>query len=474
MISQIKKYSPIFNRFFNLDLTLREYSDKIYQFKKNQVYIKRQEVVKKEIIKKVESLFGNQTAAFKINFPKQMTNNIVDHHQFLNHPLLISDNIIANVAKFNQKKKQDAIVVISSGDVPPNNYFSRFGFQLHGKKVPIFSNSESESSSCLLPTRDFNFVQKIKNSKNWHIFSGEEQKFLIFQYEKISSLNFTNCRNYNDQITLIVNNTWPMLFEYKLRKNLPELIYITQEELATNCLLKIIDDKNFITEILFNKEFCQRILDDFRGIVVTWNETSGKGTHFFWRKHPTEKKLLRLYVKNNKLVPFEEGFEDLSINFNKEEIKSLLIKREIFPSLFLIFGVLNFYFGIKPLVGQGSLIYLNLIREQWIKTLNACGYEVEAKNIGSYEIDDLIAGLTLFFERSNGLLKNLYAYDLIMDGGIKWEYLQKIFEKKFNDLLTISVPGIYDYISQKYLPESEKIKPTVTSDDLADSIIDWF
>ena len=53
--------------------------------------------------------------------------SIVDHHQVLNHPFLISSNVISRVDKFLKTDKQTAIVVISSGDVPPNNFFSKFG-----------------------------------------------------------------------------------------------------------------------------------------------------------------------------------------------------------------------------------------------------------------------------------------------------------------------------------------------------------
>ncbi|MFA5022220.1 MAG: hypothetical protein WC508_04040 [Patescibacteria group bacterium] len=474
MIAQIKKYSPIFKRFFEINLTLRQYSDGIYKFKHNPVYAKRQEIVKKEMLNKFKTLFGKDCQKkLNINFDQQLANNIVDHHQVLNHPLLISDNVIANIGKFFQDQKPPAIIVISSGDVPPNNYFSKNGFQLHGKKVPIFSNSETELNSCLIPKRDFDFVGRIKKSKRWSELNDKEQQFLVGEYERIKSLDFSNCNNYNDQITLIVNDSWPRLFASEIRKNLPELLYITQEELTTNCLLKILAEKNFVTEILFNRQYREKILADFRGIVVTWNEKENKGTHFFWRKHPTENKLLRMYVSADKLVPGDEEFKNLSVNFDLNEIRNLLEKREIFPSLFMIFAVLNFYFGIKPLVGQGSIVYLNLIRDQWLKTLEQTEFKAEIDNIKSYEIDYMVSGLALFFERITNQIKTLYAYDIIYNGGMSAQYLKQAFEMKFSDLLAVSVTGTYDYIAQKYIPDDEKIKYQVTTDILAQDLINW-
>lgn len=474
LIAQIKKYSPIFRRFFELDLSLREYSRGIYDFPRNPVYMERQAIVKEEILKKFKKLFGaDSQKKLKIEFADQLACNIVDHHQVLNHPLLISDNVIANVPKFFQKEKQPAIIVISSGDVPPNNYFSKNGFQFHDKKVPFFSNSERETSSCFLPKRDFNFIERLKKLKWWSRFNQAEQVFLEREYEKIKNMDFSGCANYNDQISVIVKNTFPFLFEEKIRPALPELLYITQEELTKNCLLKIIKEDNFISESLFNPTFREKVISHFRGIVVSWDEQAGKGTHFFWRKHPSENKSLRLYLEGDKLVPHDKEFKPLAVKLDKNEIIGLLERGEIYPSLFTIFGVLNFYFGIKPLVGQGSIVYLNLIRDGWLKILADSQYAAEVKNISSFEIDYLIAGLAIFFERADNQIKTLYAYDIIYNGGATKGYLDKIFSMKFSDLLSISVPGIYDYISQKYVPQNEKIKPKITSDTLAGEIIDW-
>ena len=472
MVSQIKKYSPIFKPFFESELTLEEYSRTVYDFKKNQVYIDRQKLVKEEILNKFRKLFGpDAESRLKINFPPQLAINIVDHHQVLNHPLLIGDNVIANIDKFFQEEKQDAIVVISSGDVPPNNYFSKNGFQLHDKKVPIFSNSERELSSYYIAKRDFNFVEKLKQSKRWNEFDQVEQDFLTKEFEIIKSLDFSSCQDYKDQVAIIIQNSWPRMFEENFRQTLPDLLYITQEELTTSCLLKILKQDNFVSQALFNKTFREKIIEAFRGIVVTWNEKEEKGTHFFWRKHPTEDRSLRMYLVGDVLVPTDQRYQDLSVKLDKETILGLLEKKEIYPSLFLIFATLNFYFGIKPLVGQGSIIYLNLIRDKWIEVLKNSDFSDEVNNMKSYEIDKMIAGIGLFFDKSEEGVKNLYAYDILYQNGITEKHLDSVFKIKFKDLLEISAPGIYDYVSQKYIPDSEKIKPKINSDMLANLII---
>ena len=94
-------------------------------------------------------------------------------------------------------------------------------------------------------------------------------------------------------------------------------------------------------------------------------------------------------------------------------------------------------------------------------------YENEIENILSYKIDKLIAGLTLFFEKDKNKLKSLYAYDIFFKGGIKENYLKEILNTKFKNLLSVSIVEIYDYISQKYIPDSVRIKTKINSSDLA-------
>jgi len=473
IISQMTKYCEQYKDFLNLDIKLREYSDSLYNFQVNDVHKKRQELIKKIINNKIKNIFGsNFKKELKINLDTNLAFNIADHHQVLNHPFLLSSNIISSINKINKNKKQDAIIVISSGDVPPNNYFSKNGFTFYGKKVPLFSNCERELSSYYIPKRDFNFIEKLKVSDKWKEFNKEEKDFLIKEYDIIKSYNFSRCQNYLDQITVIIKNSWPRLFEEKLRPTLPDLIYITQEEIISECLIEILKEDNIISRCLFDENFRNKILENFRGIVVTWNEKEEKGTHFFWQKNPMESKSLRMYIKEGKLTPIDKRFKDLSIPFEREIIIELLKKKKIYPSLFIIFGVLNFYLGIKPLVGYGSVIYLNLMKNSWIKTLREFNINNEIENIKNIDTNGFVAGLPLIFQKYKNNMKVLYAYDIIYKGGITEDYLNKIFNMKFKDFLSVGVADMYDYVSVKYIPKEIKIVPKINFNDLASITFD--
>jgi hypothetical protein len=474
IISQLKKYCPILRPFFELDMPLSKYSDTIYDFEVNKIHLQRQDLLKDKIKIKLEKLFGsNYKKELKINLDGGLILNIADHHQFINHPFLVSANIIGNVHKLLQPQKQEAIIVLSSGDVPPNNYFSKNGFQFHDKRVPIFSAAERELTSYYIPKRDFNFVERLKISKKWKDFNQQEQKFLLRECEKTKSFDYSRCTDYSDQISVIVKNTWPYIFEEKLRPNLPELIYLTQEEIVTDCLIDLLEEDNIISQCLFDEQFRNRILDNFRGNVAAWDEKEQKGTHFFWHKHPEKNQSLRMYIEGDKLVPTDKRFKNHSIALNKEVIIKALKKREIYPNLFTIFGVLNFYFGTKPTCGYGGLNYLDLMKQAWKKTLLESDMKKELALVEQVQITGLTAGLAIFFKKFDKDIKTLYAYDIFYEDGMSEEYFKKIFSMPYGDILSVGAADVYDYFSQKYIPKKEHIKPTINFDDLARSVFKW-
>ena len=257
IIAQVKRYVPTTETFFDMDLTIKEYSHSLQGFKVDPVYRERQALIKKKIEEKFAKLFGTDYAKLlNFSFDDNLAWNIADRHMVLSHPFLISANFISSFDKINKKQKQNPIIVISSGDVPPNNYFSKSGFSFHGKKVPLFSVSEREFSTYYIQKRDFDFVERLHKIGRWNEFNQKEQAFLTEHAKFIDSLNFSSCVDYSDQISVLVRETWPLLFEYKLRSTLPELLYITQEELITECLIELLEgDGNFVSRCLFEKEF---------------------------------------------------------------------------------------------------------------------------------------------------------------------------------------------------------------------------
>ncbi|NTV41144.1 MAG: hypothetical protein HGA61_02625, partial [Candidatus Moranbacteria bacterium] len=461
--------------FFNLKIKLKDYPSTLYNFEPAKKHLERQKLIRRVIEKKLEKLFGkNYRKELNVNLDGKLVLNIADHHQVINHPILLAANIISGFNKILSTEKAEAIVVISSGDVPPNNFFSKKGFTFHDKRILLFNNAERDWCSYYIPKRDFDFVGMLKKADTWKDFTADEKAFLINECEEIRNYDFSKCENYIDQISVIVRNSWPRMFEKKLRANLPELIYLTQEEIVTECLIELLEDEdNIVSKAIFDRNFRSRVLKNFRGNVVTWNETEKKGTHFFWRKYPNQSRSLRMYLQDDKLVPEDERFKDLTVSLDKKEVIDLLKKREIYPSLFTIFGVLNFYAGVKPLVGYGSLMYLHLMKVAWLKTLDEAGMNEEKELLETVQTNGFIAGLSVAFKKSNNSIKNLYAYDIICDGGLTKEYLENVFSRPYADFLSICAVDMYEYTAKKYIPNTISIKPTITGDDMASLNFKW-
>jgi len=473
IFQQIHKYVPLLRPFFEIGDTLENFSSKLYDFPVAEEHQDRQKMVVTHIKNKFRKLFAKNFESLNLNFSGNLAYNIADHHMVLSHPFLISANIVSSAKKLLQNEKQDAIIVISSGDVPPNNYFSKGGFIFHGKRVPLFSVSEREYSSYYIPKRDLDPVRRLKDIGRWKDFDHEEQRFLQDEENFLGSIDFSNCRDYADQITHVVNRSWPRLFSVEQRNALPELLYITQEELTTECLIELLQSDNMISSTLFDSGFRESVLNNFRGIVTTWREDEGKGTHFFWRKYPGQPRSLRVWVQGNKLVPEDPRFASLAIPLEKQPVIELLKSREIYPSLFMIFSVLNFYAGIRPLTGFGSAVYLHLIKDAWLETLRNAGMKDEAELVNDVETNGLIAGLVLTYQRTMEKIQTLYAHDIFANGGMSREYLKRILDLKYRDVFSVGIADMYDYFRQKYIPKNEWIEKKITFDDLATLVFDW-
>lgn len=470
---QIKTYAPQFAPFFDLDMTLSDYSKQLYDFPASSIHIKRQELIRAKIEEKLKKLLGEGFKDINFSLNAKLALNIVDHQMIMSHPFLASCNMVSSLNKLTNANKPDPIIVLSSSDVPPNNFFSKNGFLFYDKKIPLFSVSEREHIFYYLPKRQFNFVDRLKETQRWDSFNDQEKSFLIEHQKFINNLDFSRCRDYCDQITMIVKEMWPLLFESPLRSNLPDLLYITQEELVTECLIELLeDDDNLVSKSLFDQEFRNSILENFRGIVVTWREDEKKGTHFFWRKYPGQPRTIRMYLEGNLLVPQDERYKHLAVPMEKKAIIEMLKSREISPSLFTIFSFISFYVGLKPLTGFGSAVYLEMMKQAWVKTLTEHQMSEELELVKMVKTDGMVT-LMVCFKRITGRVRAAYAHELIEQGGFTKDYLDKLLSTKFADALRAGVPDMYDYFSNKYIPAEVKIKQTVTLDDVSNLVFGW-
>jgi hypothetical protein len=450
----IQKHSPVVAEFFGREEKLSEYSKTLYQYESNPIHLKRQEVLAKAMEEKIKKLFNHEV---KLNLP--LTINIVDHHAILNHPMLIATNVIANAHQLLENKK--SIVVLTSSIVPPNNFFNKKGFELHEKRVQLFSNQEMHQASVFIPLHEFDFVKKLKNIGHWNKFSESEQAFLEMINREIQNLHFKSCQNYDDQISIINAHLWKQLFSREIRDKVPDLFYLPQEHIINSILPQFLKEENIISKALFNKSFRESVLEAFSGIAGTWDEENKKGTHFFWYRD-SDNEAKRLILQGENLVSDDKL---IKIPLETETLSNKLQNFEIIPGMFVIFGLIVFWFGARPLVGHGSSTYLTRMKEAWLKVLSD---SEEANRIKSINTKGLIASPVVTFTKENGVFKNKFAFDVIMDGGMTKDYLDHLLSMKFKDLLKPALLDVYSYV-----PVSERIDLGLKPSDLIDNEFDW-
>lgn len=396
--------------------------------------------------------------------------NIVDHHQLLNHPIFLCTNVIANAAAIEHGNGRP-VVVLSCSNVSPSNDYLRMGFRFGGRPIPYFSAREYQDSIYLMETRRFDFVDRLVKLKRWPAFSSGEQDFLERYQVLLNSLDYSRCSGHRDQLSVAVRATWPLLFGVDIRHRVPGLLYVSAEELTRDCLVELLTEDNFLTATLLDTAFRRLVIDSFRGVMVAWDEAAGRGTHFFWRRNPASRKLLRLYVTGNKLVPADDRYHDLGVPLERQALIEHLVSGQLIPAVSLQMAVM-FYAGMRPLLGPSSLVYIKRFHDGWSGLLSACGEHEEAELVRDIDTSGLIAGMPLFFRRDSGGLRTLYAADVFADGGMSAEYMSRVFAMPFCDLLSVGASGHYE-LFLKYIPPEVRVSNRLGFDDAAALVHDW-
>lgn len=455
----IKRHAPVVAEFFDNKDTIGEYSEKLYRFTADEIYLQRQQALSEEMRKFIKRLFS---AEVEIESP--LVVNIVDHHSIISHPILVATNIVANAFRL-LKHNKNPIVVLTSSVVPPNNFFNKKGFQFNNFRIPLFSNSEMHQAGCFIDIHDFHFIDRLKSIERWNELSQIEQKFLVDIEREILGLDYSKAKNYNDQIGIINSFLWKKLFHQNIRTKIPDLYYLPQEDITRELLPSILREENIISRSIFDSDFRAVVLKKFDGLTGCWDEQSKKGTHFFWFRNE-KNEAERLFLVDNQLVS-EDKLK--IINLDKDEIIDLVKKKEIIPNLFIIFGYVTYWCGLKPLVGYGSCNYLTRMKEAWLEALK--GYDNEEhKRISGIDTKGLIGGVIVTFGRDskNEIAAN-YAFDVIARGGLTEDYLNNLFSMKFKDILNPALLEIYE----SYVPVQERVDLGLKPMDMMGKAYSW-
>lgn len=453
----IREYAPLIADFFDYSKMLIEHSQSLYDFLCDPVHVQRQKCIADAI-----TVYCSRVHGLHANVPLPMAINIMDHHSMINNPLSIATNIVANAHRLLSGDSRP-IITFSTSIPPQDNYFSDVRF--HGRRLRFFSKKELPQSTCFMSIHSFRCSDRLGHAGKWTQFTKNEQEFILNFEHTLASLDLGCAENLNDQVSILNGYLWKQLFEGSLRPTIPDMIHVSNEDIIRVLAPIVLGQENMITKALFNSTFRASILQRFEGLAGCWDEKNKKGTNFFW--HRRNNRHEALFVHGGELRNEDASF---SVPLEENAIISALKSQDIIPGLFVIYGWILFYCGVRPLVGYGSLNYVTQMKMAWLDVLRGGADDEERARVQSVDTLGMIGGLLVSFKRSeNGKLANQYALDLLYDGGMKREYLEHMLQMKFNDLLGPALLDIY----ASWIPAHMRKAHSLTSNDLLGASFDW-
>lgn len=468
IVGQLRAYVPVMAPYFDVRRSLRDYSAALRPPPAAPEHAARQRL----LAGAVSRVLGRSLGPVEVTAADVAAVNIVDHHQLLNHPLLLGTNVLAAADRLGAGHGRP-IVTLACSNVPPSNEYQRGGFGFAGQQVPYFGSREQRDSVYYAAPRRFDFVRRLHATRRWAGFGPAEQDFLERYEALLEGLDYGRCRWHRDQVAVAVRATWPLLFDAGSRAALPQLLYANSEEVTRELLLELLPGEDLMSAALFDPRIRADVLDTFRGTVAAWDEAAGTGTHFFWRRRPGTARLLRLYVDGDALVPADPRFRALRVPLEPEAVREHLLAEEIVPAVSMQASMYVFT-GMRPLVGAGSLVYLSRFRDGWRDVLARHGRPREAELAAAVDISGLVAGTPLFFRRdAAGTLRTSYAADVLAAGGVGPDYLDRMLSTSFADAFSVAASGIYDLFRGSYIPPEVQLSRGVSLDEAAAVAHPW-
>lgn len=447
---------PFLAHYFDYAESLESHSKILREYRCDPVHVQRQSALRAMVGRYIERVHG-----ISVSVSSPLSVNIMDHHTMLNNPLSLATNIVANACDFVSDPKKPLVVFTTS--IPSQeNYFSDVRFR--EARVQFFSKAELPQATCFLPVHDFAFIEHLKAAKKWNTWNADDQRFLEWVERFLRALDYASAQNFNDQISIVNRALFPLLFAEDMREHIPDLFYVSNEDIVRECASEIFDNNSPLMQSITDAAFRARVLERFEGIQGCWNRKEGKGTYFFWYRKDNNRPA-PLWLVGDSLVSDDSSFV---LPLEREAIITALEEQRILPSLFVIYGWMTFFCGVRPLLGFGSMNYISKMKEAWIDVLSGVDGE-ERKRVESVDTSGLIGGLAVTYARDRGMLKPQYALDVIASGGLTKQYVQHLITMPFHVLFAPALLEIYTIYSPAHLRANNSLTPA----DLFGSEFDW-
>lgn len=303
------------------------------------------------------------------------TVSTADHHGPLTHPFFVGSNIARSIALREQDFRN--VVVFACGGISLSN--SSFPRGL------LFHTEDGKYERVLFaPWRD-----RQRPVYGYHAYTKiSEKKLAPTIHSLYDSSHAYEFETFAEQITHTNSLLW---------KKIPglekmNLIYLQQEDVVNKLLVEHhIPQKSIVYRVITDEKYLKAYQKNFDGIKGAFSAET-RGTFLFWVLIDGKREALRL--DRNTLV---NGDGSYKLPLTAEAITNAIHRREIFPSMALMFIVCAFYHGLICLGGFSQVTYLGDMKKAYQALLKEVGESTESVFVDSVSTNMLGGDLLYIF-----------------------------------------------------------------------------
>lgn len=458
--------------------TMVQYANDYFDVNQGEGLDKRQDEFLETFGSRVKNLLGPQVAASAVQqLKKYYFVSTADHHGPLCDPYFLSSNLVIGLAGLerNDPDFQNVIVLscanvsLNNGSFPRGLLFSATGKEKTKTHRLSFLPSNSHSSTV------YNFrphtqdeVKKVKKVVEQKFKEGEIQekdkhKLLSLITEVYENPEVLACENFSEQITKTNFVLWRKYFEDAL-DNSPNLIYLEQETLVVELLVKNhLGKDTIINKILFDPKVEQALIKHFNNVYGAFSLEQKWGTYLFWGVSKDKNYRIALWKKDGYLMS-EDG--DCKIECTPEGILNALQRKDILPSMQLIFFMLSFFYGLKCMGGFSQVNYLTFMKEAYLNMMKDLGEEKEVALCEAVQTKEMCEFVIAHLSSPTGESSLVHGLDFILH---KDKNSFEVLRKELKDISLVEavnpmLPGFYRVIYPN--PVREERLMNITAEDI--------
>lgn len=348
-----------------------------------------------------------------------------DHHGPICHPFFLNGNILSALPAIQMPKQQaKSMAVLACANVSLNNSSFPRGILFHNangqmEQIPIVSAQYGMRPVLAHPGYDMEDLLRARHAVQakilCHAIDKTTGEKLISVFEHVYGQAIAlGARDYSAQISITNADLWRKFFSSS-SVQMPELVYLAQEQLVGDLLIKhLLEKKTFVYELFGTIDGWDQIKKYFDGKEGAFNIAAQKGTFLFWAITGAEKKRQQVWYQRQRLETVDGSW---SVECTVEALVAKIQAGELVPSMLATFIILSFYHGLVCRGGFYQPSYLTDLKGAYITMLNNLGMSDEAAAVQSVETKRMGADMALSFARNkDGKLVQAAGLDLFLYG----------------------------------------------------------